>query len=99
MSAAAALCQQAQISGVIQDPAGSNVAGAVISVRSEETGGQRSTQSNNAGFYSVASLKPGTYRIAVRAMGFVTIVQEGVKLDVGSQRVKTQHALFVGTRW
>ena len=83
MSAAAALCQQAQISGLIQDPNGLNVESAAISVRSEETGGQRATQSNPAGFYSVASLKPGTYRIAVRAMGFQTIVQEGVKLEVG----------------
>ena len=83
MLAAAAFCQQAQISGLIQDPNGLNVAGAAISVRSEETGGQRATQSNQAGFYSVASLKPGTYRIAIRAMGFQTIVQEGLKLEVG----------------
>ena len=83
MSATAALCQQAQISGLIQDPNGLNVVVAAISVRSEETGGQRATQSNQAGFYSVASLKPGTYRIAIRAMGFQTIVQEGVKLEVG----------------
>ena len=82
MSAAAAFCQQAQISGLIQDPNGLNVEGAAISVRSGETGGQRATQSNQAGFYSVASLKPGTYRIAIRAMGFQTIVQEGVKLEV-----------------
>jgi Carboxypeptidase regulatory-like domain len=83
MSVAAALCQQAQISGLIQDPNGLNVAGAAISVRSEETGGRRATQSNQAGFYSVASLKPGSYRIAIRAMGFQTIVQEGVNLEVG----------------
>ena len=64
-------------------PAGSSVAGASISVRSEETGGQRSTQSNQTGFYSVASPNPGTYRDSIRAMGFETIVQEGVKLEVG----------------
>ena len=83
ISAGMALCQQAQISGLLQDPNGLNVEGAAISVRSEETGGQRATQSNQAGFYSVASLKPGSYRIAVRAMGFETVVQEGVKLEVG----------------
>jgi len=83
MSAATVLCQQAQISGIIQDPAGSRVSGAVISVRSEDTGGQRVTESNREGFYSVVSLRPGTYRIAIAAMGFQTIAQEGVKLEVG----------------
>src|SRR5262249_28427842 len=83
ISAAGAFGQKAQISGVIQDPTGLSVAGAEINVRSEETGGQRATQSNEAGFYSVASLNPGTYRISIRAMGFQTIVQEGVKLEVG----------------
>ena len=83
MSAAAALCQQGRISGLIQDPNGPNVVGAAISVRSEETGCQRATQSNEAGLYSVASLKPGTYRIAIRAMGFEPMVQEGVKVEVG----------------
>jgi Carboxypeptidase regulatory-like domain len=60
ISTAAALCQQVQVSGLIQDPNGLNVEGAAISVRSEETGGQRATQAKSAGFYSVASLKPGT---------------------------------------
>lgn len=82
MSATAALCQQAQISGLIQDPAGLSIMGAAISVRSEETGAQRLTQSNQAGFYGVTSLRPGTYRVTIRATGFETI-EEGVKLEVG----------------
>jgi hypothetical protein len=78
-----ALCQQAQIAGLIRDPAGLNVRGAEVSVRNEETGGRRQTLTNNSGFYSVASLNPGTYRILVRSSGFETIVQEGVQLAVG----------------
>jgi hypothetical protein len=78
-----ALCQQAQIAGLIRDPAGLNVRGAEISVRNEETGGRRQTLTNNSGFYSVASLNPGTYRILVRSPGFETIVQERLQLEVG----------------
>jgi Carboxypeptidase regulatory-like domain/TonB dependent receptor len=95
LSAAAALCQQAQISGVIQDPSGLGVAGATIGVRSEETGGQRTTRSNDAGFYSVVSLKPGTWRISIRAMGFETIVQEEVKLEVGDN-ARLDFAMRIG---
>lgn len=81
--ATSALCQQAQIAGLIQDPAELNVSGALITVRNEQTGGRRETQSNASGFYSVASLSPGTYRILVRCQGFQTIVREDVRLEVG----------------
>jgi hypothetical protein len=60
-----------------------NVANADISVRNEQTGGRRQTRTNESGFYSVASLNPGTYRILIRREGFETIVCEGVKLEVG----------------
>lgn len=83
ISATAALCQQAQIAGLIRDPSGLNVAGAEISVRNEQSGARRETKSNGSGFYSVASLNPGTYRLLIRCAGFETIVQEGVKLEVG----------------
>ena len=83
ISMSTALCQQAQIAGLIRDPAGLNVRGAEVGVRNEETGGRRQTLTNSSGFYSVASLNPGTYRILVRSSGFETIVQEGVKLAVG----------------
>ena len=83
IAASAALCQQAQIAGLVQDPAGLSVRDAKISVRSEQTGGRRQTSTNESGFYSVASLNPGTYRILISHDGFETIVREGVTLAVG----------------
>ena len=59
------------------------VSGADISVRNELTGGRRQTRTNNSGFYSVASLNPGTYRILIRCSGFETIMRQGVQLEVG----------------
>jgi len=83
ITAGAAMCQQAQIAGLIRDPAGLNVANADISVRNEQTGGRRQTRTNESGFYSVASLNPGTYRTLIRREGLETIVREGVRLEVG----------------
>jgi Carboxypeptidase regulatory-like domain len=93
--ATAALCQQAQIAGLIRDPAELSVSGAVINVRNEQTGGHRETRSNSSGFYSVASLSPGTYRILVRRQGFETIVREDVKLEVGDN-ARIDFALRIG---
>ncbi len=77
------LGQNAQISGLIQDPSALNVGGAQINVRNQQTGGKRTARSNESGFYSVYSLSPGTYRVSIQAAGFETVVREGVKLEVG----------------
>lgn len=95
ISASSALCQQAQIGGLVRDPGGLNVAGADISVRNELTGGRRQTKTNGSGFYSVPSLSPGTYRILIRCTGFETMVQEGVKLQVGD-KARLDFSLRVG---
>jgi hypothetical protein len=50
ITASAAICQQAQIAGLIQDPAGLNVGGAEITVRNEQTGGRRQARTNAAAF-------------------------------------------------
>jgi hypothetical protein len=95
IAASTAVCQQAQIEGLVRDPAGLNVSGAEISVRNEQTGGRRQTRTNDSGFYSVASLNPGPYRILIRSTGFETIVREGVKLEVGDN-ARLDFALRIG---
>jgi carboxypeptidase family protein len=61
--ALSAVCsaQNAQLSGLIQDPSALKVAGAEVTVRNEQTGGKRVTTSNRDGYYSVFSLRPGSY--------------------------------------
>src|SRR5689334_18472812 len=59
-----ASAQNAQISGLIQDPSTSRVAGAQVDLRNEQTGGRRMTRSNDSGVYSFFSLSPGVYRIS-----------------------------------
>ena len=73
--------QHTQISGLIRDPSGAAVPGAMVTVVSQETGFRRVTHSGSAGRYLVASVQPGHYKITVRKEGFRTLVRYGVKLD------------------
>src|SRR5580693_8706749 len=76
--------QNAELSGLIQDPANSGVSGAEVTIRNEQTGGRRNTSANASGFYSLPALSPGLYRLSIRASGFETIVREGIKLETGA---------------
>jgi hypothetical protein len=95
LAVAACSAQNAQISGLIQDPSVSKVVGAEITVRNEQTGGKRVTTSNRDGYYSVFSLRPGSYRISVRATGFETIVRDDIKLDV-AEKARLDFNLRIG---
>ena len=81
--ASVAFGQNAELSGLIQDPSNSGVSGAEVTIRNEQTGGRRNTHSNASGFYSLPALSPGLYRLSIRAIGFETIVRGGIKLEVG----------------
>ncbi len=55
--------QDAQLSGLIQDPSEAAVPGAEITLRSDQTGARRVTKSSEAGLYGLTTLKPGVYRM------------------------------------
>jgi hypothetical protein len=78
-----AIGQNAELSGLIEDPSNGGVSGAEVAIRNEQTGGRRNTKSNASGFYSLPALGPGLYRLSIRAIGFETIVREGITLEVG----------------
>src|SRR5262249_23084895 len=90
-----AAAQDAQISGQIFDPSKARIAGADIALRNEQTGGRRNVQSNESGFYSLSALRPGMYRLTVRAAGFETVVREGIVLEVG-QSARVDFDLRIG---
>src|SRR5580704_10075254 len=81
--ASVAIGHNAELSGLIQDPSNLGVSGAEVTIRNEETGGRRNTSANAAGFYSLPALSPGLYRLSIRAIGFETIVREGIRLETG----------------
>src|ERR1700730_11603607 len=90
-----ASAQDAQLSGMIQDPSGAAVAGAEITLRSDQTGGKRTTLSSEGGLYNLTTLKPGFYRITVRAAGFETVVGEGIELQIG-ENARLDFTLRIG---
>jgi hypothetical protein len=75
--------QDAQLSGLIRDPSQAAVAGAEITLRSDQSGGRRTTHSSESGLYNLTNLRPGLYRLTVRAPGFETVVREGLEFQIG----------------
>src|SRR5438105_8439090 len=74
----------ATLQGTVVDATGASVPNATVSVRNQNTGEERTTQSDAAGAYVVASLPVGTYRIEAKAPGMQTTVANDLVLEVGA---------------
>ncbi|MFN7947242.1 MAG: carboxypeptidase regulatory-like domain-containing protein [Blastocatellia bacterium] len=70
-----------QLSGFVRDQAGAVVANAKVVVKSEARDFERTTTTNNEGYYVVTQLPPGLYSITVEAAGFKAYKETGKKLD------------------
>jgi len=90
------LAQNAELSGLITDPAGLAVPRARVVVQSADTGATRTVASNQQGEYSVPALLPGPYNMTVEANGFKTIHQNGVVVEV-DQRARLGFTLTIGS--
>ena len=77
--------QSAQLSGLVLDPAGVVVANASLELRNQDSGVRRQTITNQEGFYSFSSLKPGTYQATLHVQNFRTLTREAIVLDVGDR--------------
>jgi len=77
----------AQISGTVRDPSGAVLPGVEITATQTETGIARTTVTNETGFYVLASLPLGPYRLEAALTGFRTFVQSGIVLQVNSNPV------------
>lgn len=76
-----------QISGVVSDPVGSAVPGAVVKGIQTATGFVRTATTGGDGRYILSSLPVGPYRIEVTGEGFKTYVQRGIVLEVSTNPV------------
>jgi RNA 3'-terminal phosphate cyclase len=74
---------KATLVGVIKDPNGAVVAGAMVALTNQSTGQKRETLSNDEGLYQFSSLEAGTYTIVVMAAGFQTSVVDAISVRVG----------------
>src|SRR5438094_667670 len=77
----------ARLSGTVTDPSGAVVPKAEISIKGVATGVTREVVTDNAGFYSVPNLLPGSYEVSVTAPGFSTLVRTSITLTVGAQQL------------
>jgi len=82
------------IRGRVTDANGASVSGATVKVTDVSTGISRDLITNDSGEYEAASLKPGSYTVAVNTPGFKTTVVN-VALT-GSDAVRADAKLEIG---
>ncbi len=83
-----------QVIGKISDPNGALVAGAVVNIKSVNTGRELTATSSEDGSYTITNLQPGLYDVTTTAQGFAPNTQR-VQVTVGS-RTSIETALAVG---
>ena len=86
----------ATMTGTVTDASGSLVPGANITLTNELSGDVRKSQTNNAGYYSIAAVPVGTYSVTVDAAGFQKQVQKGIVLQSGD-KVNLDSTMQVGS--
>jgi hypothetical protein len=96
LCAGLARAQNAMLTGSITDPNGAVLPKASVDLVNQDTGVRLHAQSNDAGVYTLPSVKPGVYDVTVQDAGFKTYDRRGVKLDV-AQNARLDFALQVGT--
>jgi hypothetical protein len=85
----------AAISGRVEDPSGSAVGGATVTVKTLETGATRVLATDEAGNFRALSLPLGPQEVKVEKTGFQSVVRTGINLEVG-QEVRVNVRLDVG---
>jgi len=70
------------VTGVVRDSGGAVLAEAAVVVTNVATGISVTTRTNADGIYTVPSLRPGEYSLAVERAGFTRTIRSGVTLQV-----------------
>ena len=81
---AAAQTNRGGIAGTVFDPQGAVVPGATVVITSLGTNQERRATTSGSGSYSVVSLEPVAYKVAVTAPGFRAATVEHVKVDTAT---------------
>jgi hypothetical protein len=71
------------VSGTVMDAAGAVISGAEVTIRNQETGGERHLTSDATGAYAAPSIPVGVYTVSVTHEGFAPQTRTGVSLTVG----------------
>jgi hypothetical protein len=76
----------AEITGRVTDASKAVVPGATITAVNTDKRTERTTVSNDQGYYDLPSLDTGAYEITVQIAGFKPVTRSARKLDVSSPR-------------
>ena len=85
------------IVGTVTDPTGAVIPGALISISNESTGFVRELKTDQSGYYFVARVPVGVYRVTGSREGFKLFTQTNVVVDV-EENVRVDIRLEVGSR-
>ena len=75
----------ASVAGSVRDASGAAVASANVIARNLDTGVERESASNEAGFYAITALPAGRYSVSISLEGFQTYVVPELVLQVDQQ--------------
>src|SRR5262249_28506431 len=81
-SVAAAQTVTGTLDGHVTDPAGAVVPQVKIMAKNVETGVERNTVSNEAGYFQIPFLPLGSYDVTAQLTGFATIVAKNVDITL-----------------
>ena len=81
LPAAGQTAGEGTIQGTVSDSTGAVIPGATVTATDTATNRATVRTATSAGFFNIAPLLPGTYRIQVEAKGFQTLIQENVVVN------------------
>src|ERR1017187_1572861 len=84
-----------QVTGLVTDPSGSVIVGAIVTITNSQTNVARKTTTNSAGSYAFPALQPDVYSVKAEMLGFKGEVREGVELQV-EQIARIDFSLQIG---
>jgi hypothetical protein len=76
---------QGKVSGTVRDQSNAFVSGAKVTVKNEKTGEERTTTTNDQGYFVMAFLKPSTYTIKAEKTGFGALDYPSMTVAVGQE--------------
>ncbi|MHB8502473.1 MAG: TonB-dependent receptor domain-containing protein [Candidatus Acidiferrales bacterium] len=89
----------AEIVGTVTDPSGASVPNASVKITNRNTGAIVQVATNQAGAFDAPYLDPGPYAVEFQAPGFVTLVRQGIEIQLDqTARVDGQLKLGAATQ-
>jgi hypothetical protein len=85
----------ASITGLVADPTGAAVAGALVTAKNQATNVDTEVKTDSSGYFTFPSLPVGSYVLTVEGQGFKKAKRDSVALEVG-QKARIDFTLEVG---